>query len=81
MLSVRFRLLLQDLLVNEKAQVLSIDLMEEKVARRLREIGICEGQIITCLKKTPFGGPGIYQTGDSVFSIERTLADFVKIKR
>lgn len=47
---------------------------------RLRELGFAKNAAVTCLKKTPFGGPKIYQIGDSVFSLAKELASSVIIE-
>lgn len=68
-----------ELSINELAQVSQITLEDQKVLTRLAELGISAGRDITCLRKTPFGGPSIFRTSDSVFSLERSLADSVEI--
>jgi len=57
---------------------LSLELKTEHILR-LREIGIEKGQSITCLKITPFKGPHVFQIGDSVFSLEASLASKIFI--
>lgn len=47
---------------------------------RLSELGFREGEIVQCLRWTPFGGPRIYQVGDSVFSLASDVATFVEIE-
>lgn len=46
---------------------------------RLSELGLDPGEIVQCLQSSPFGGPRIYRIGDSVFSIERALAENIEI--
>lgn len=46
---------------------------------RLDELGFARGEEITCLKRLPFNGPGVYKIGDSVFSIDREIADQILI--
>lgn len=72
---------LRDLIKNEQAKINEIASIDQKVLQRLRELGIYEGSSITCIRKTPFGGPSIYQTSDSVFSLESSLAVSVKVTK
>ena len=48
---------------------------------RLREIGLDKGGSVTCLKQTPFGGPKLFQISDSVFSLERPVAESILINK
>lgn len=72
---------LRDLTVNEQAQISKLTNVEEKTLLRLKELGISEGRKITCIKRAPFGGPSIYQTSDSVFSLDKNLAQAVGIQK
>jgi Fe2+ transport system protein FeoA len=72
---------LRDLIKNEHAKIDGINSVDDKILVRLRELGIYEGTSITCIKKAPFGGPSIYQTSDSVFSLESSLAKAVSVSK
>jgi len=44
---------------------------------RLGDLGFYPGERIVCLRRTPFGGPRIYQVGQSVFSLAEDIASLV----
>lgn len=46
---------------------------------RLRELGIDIDKTITCLKKTPFKGPKVYQISDGVFSLDEETAIKIEV--
>ena len=47
--------------------------------RRLEDFGFAPGKEIRCLQWTPLSGPRVYQVGDSVFSLDRELADAIEL--
>ncbi len=47
--------------------------------RRLEDFGFAPGKQIRCLQWTPLSGPRVYQVGDSVFSLDRELADAIEL--
>lgn len=46
---------------------------------RLGDLGFYPGEHIVCLRKTPFGGPRVYQVGHSVFALAEDIASFVLV--
>lgn len=65
---------------NESAEISSFgETMDIKYQTRLRELGFESSTPISCLKTSPFGGPRVYQIGDSVFSLTKDLASNVLI--
>lgn len=54
--------------------------MEEVFQRRLEDLGFRAGETVMCSKKIPFGGPRVFRVGDSVFSVERSMALAVNIR-
>jgi ferrous iron transport protein A len=42
-------------------------------------MGFIEGQIVHCMKRTPFSGPLVIQLQDCVYSIEKDLAQQVHV--
>lgn len=70
--------------LKEKSQAV-IDGLGEKIPLnfqlRLGELGLLESGPITCLKRTPFNGPNLYQVGDSVISLAREVAENIYITR
>jgi ferrous iron transport protein A len=56
------------------------DELREDFKTRLREIGFREGALVQCLRKTPFGGPGVYLVSGSVFSLDSALACHIRVQ-
>lgn len=66
---------LWDLQEQQLARIESIsEELQEKHRYRLRELGFEQEISVRCVKKTPFGGPKLYQIGDSVFSLTEDIA-------
>ena len=65
----------------QKAQILSFSSeMDGQYLSRIRELGFSETALIECIKRIPFGGPRVYQIGDSVFSITEDIAGKIEIE-
>jgi ferrous iron transport protein A len=56
-----------------------VDTCPELFKSRLGDLGFYPGERIVCLRKTPFGGPRVYQVGQSVFALAQDIASFVLI--
>ena len=56
-----------------------VDSCPELFKRRLGDLGFYPGECIVCLRRTPFGGPRVYQVGHSVFSLAEDIASFVLV--
>jgi Fe2+ transport system protein FeoA len=66
---------LWNLKVNQMAVVSGFSSsLTEAFQGRLSALGFRSGQKVFCLGETPFGGPRIFQIGDSVFSLACDLA-------
>jgi ferrous iron transport protein A len=71
---------LWDLTPNQQALVKSIGLdCSELFKGRLGDLGFYPGERIICIRRTPFGGPRIYQVGASVFSLAEDIATAVLV--
>jgi len=44
---------------------------------RLQELGFREGTFVRCLRKTPLGGPHVFEINGAVFSLESSVAQKV----
>lgn len=53
--------------------------MSASLSQRLEEMGFVEGQIVKCMKRTPFKGPLVIQVQDCVYSLDRALAEQIHI--
>ncbi len=52
---------------------------ETQMQTRLKNLGFNNGNQIKCLKKLPFDGPRSFQVSDSVFCLEKDIAEKIKI--
>lgn len=59
---------LSDLKVGEYGTVLSID-TDEKIKRRLLDIGLVPGTKVECLLKSPLGEPKAYNIRGCIFAL------------
>lgn len=46
---------------------------------RLSEMGFAEGEVLTCMKRSPFNGPIVIQVQDCVYSLDKQLAENIFI--
>ncbi|WP_395339726.1 FeoA family protein [Ningiella sp. W23] len=53
--------------------------IDVSLGQRLQEMGFTQGQLVTCMKRTPFSGPLVIQVQDCVYSVDRELAEQVHI--
>jgi Fe2+ transport system protein FeoA len=73
---------LWNLKVNQSAVVSGFSTkLAESFVSRLSALGFRNGQKVLCLGETPFGGPRIFQIGDSVFSLAGDLATGIVIDK
>jgi len=71
---------LWDLTPNQQARVKSIRIeCSELFKGRLCDLGFYPGEFIVCLRRTPFGGPRVYQVGANVFSLAEDIANSVLV--
>lgn len=54
--------------------------LSKSLCTRLIEMGISTNQSIICLRNSPISGPKTFQIGDSVFCLEKELADNILLK-
>jgi Fe2+ transport system protein FeoA len=79
-LSLKMRIIiimgnLWNLKVNQRAVVSGFNSqLSEAFQGRLSALGFRHGQPVCCIGALPFGGPRIFQIGDSVFSLAGELA-------
>jgi len=60
---------------NKEAHISSFcPTFQDQYRTRFIELGFREGECIRCMKITPFGGPRVYETGNTVFSISHEEA-------
>jgi Fe2+ transport system protein FeoA len=56
------------------------DLLPEKITKRLFEMGLEVDQIVRCVRVPPIKGPKVFQISDSVFSLEKEIAEKIFVK-
>lgn len=67
-----------DLPILQEGRIVSFgSSLQQGFKHRLRELGFREGVLVRCLRKTPFGGPKVFEVGGSVFSIEYEVASMI----
>lgn len=72
---------LWDIKKQQSALIASLDpQLLPAVFSRLNEMGLCAGQVILCLRRSPLKGPLVLQLGDCVYSIEQSIARRIEIK-
>lgn len=71
---------LWDMPKNSKATVTGLN--KELISHlqlRLNEMGFMPGEILTCIKRSPFNGPLVVQIQDCVYSLDKQLAMNIKV--
>jgi len=53
--------------------------LAEGLQVRLSEMGFAVGEILTCMKRSPFNGPMVVQVQDCVYSLDKQLAEQINI--
>jgi ferrous iron transport protein A len=60
-----------------------VDKLDERltasIKTRLYEMGFVPGEFLTCMKRSPFGGPLVIQIQDCVYSVDQQLAQSISI--
>jgi len=51
------------------------------VRQRLLELGFKEGESLICQRRTPFGGPWIFEIAGTVFSIDSALTSAIHVRK
>ncbi|WP_100644428.1 FeoA family protein [Alteromonas facilis] len=69
-----------DLTKKSSAQIRGVNASASpSLAQRLAEMGFVEGQVVKCMKRTPFNGPLVIQVQDCVYSVDKSLAQQIEI--
>ena len=54
--------------------------LDDTYRTRLVELGFEVSQKVICFRRPPFGAPGVYQIGGSVFSLSSDVAKLITVK-
>lgn len=64
-----------------RGQILDIhESLDPALKQRLMSLGFRKGEVVECIKKTPFGGPRIFKVGGAVVSLGRDLASEIELE-
>ncbi|NCP65326.1 MAG: ferrous iron transport protein A [Paraglaciecola sp.] len=64
----------------QSAHIESVDpTLLPAVFQRLNEMGFAAGQLIRCLRRSPMKGPLVLQLGDTVYSLEQSIASRINV--
>jgi ferrous iron transport protein A len=55
------------------------DQLTLSIKTRLNEMGFVPGELLTCMKRSPFGGPLVVQIQDCVYSLDQQLARNISV--
>jgi len=64
---------------HQSATVTSLSLKDQTAQARLSDLGVREGQSISCLQWTPFGGPRSYKLDNGIFALDKELAEAIQV--
>ncbi len=70
---------LSDLNLNETCQIQKINLPSNQ-KKHLQDIGIIEGNQITCVLKSPFNDPKAYKINGIIIAIRQSEASQIEVK-
>lgn len=66
---------------NESAQIIEVVEQSPQVIQRLGDLGLRPGQIVTCLKKSPFGGVTSYELSHGIFALEDFVTQNILVEK
>lgn len=69
-------MLLSEIQPNESAIVKSID-SHSNIKRRLQDLGIISGSLITCTAKSPLGDPSAYKIRQTIIALRKNDAQHI----
>ena len=64
---------------HQSAIVTGLKLQDKAAQARLKDLGVREGQSISCLQWTPFGGPRAYKLDNGIFALDKELAEAIVV--
>lgn len=54
--------------------------LELALQQRLQDLGFAKGEVVLCERETPFAGPKVYRVQNSLYALEKELAEHVLVK-
>lgn len=64
---------------DQQATITSIAIPQVEVKKRLEAFGLQVGLPITCVRKTPFGGPRAFLLSHGVFAIDIEVTNHIEV--
>ena len=65
---------------NTKATIIGLnDELTKMLRTRLNEMGFVPGEMLTCMRRSPFRGPLVVQIQDCVYSLAQQLAQHIRV--
>lgn len=55
-------------------------ILNTQLRTRLSEMGFSTGEVLKCMKRSPFNGPIVIQIQDCVYSLDKQLAQSIFIR-
>lgn len=55
--------------------------IQPQLNQRLAEMGFNPGQFLKCIRRAPFKGPLVIQIQDSVYSIDKQIAELIYVSK
>ncbi len=68
---------LYDLKEGQSAELKAL-LFDKKLSERLRDMGFCEGERVTCIKRAAFKSPVLYRVKGSLVALRKTEAQRIE---
>lgn len=66
---------------NKSAEIIAWDdRVPFSYTQRIQELGFVVGEQVRCIRTSLFGGPRVYQVGGSVYSLEKAIANGIRVK-
>ena len=72
------RCLLSSLRAGEKGRMTALEMTDSQALELLR-LGLTPGTELLCLRRCPFGGPGIYELRGTVFALRQADAGRIRV--
>lgn len=70
---------LSNLVKGKQGIIIGIDHLNEKLKRRMRDLGVVEGAAVSLKGIMPFGGPIMIEVGGNLISIRRKDAESIEV--
>lgn len=59
---------------------MAIEVSHPATGQRLRDLGFQPGQPVTCVQRSPMGGPRAFKISSGVYALDQELAEAIRIE-